>query len=75
ELADYVYCRDHVQVEESERAFRLDFSFARDIRRQFVTLLIADMQIREIRTPAGDVVSAAGGVFNVPIMKGLYRLA
>ncbi|KPJ59517.1 MAG: hypothetical protein AMJ46_10900 [Latescibacteria bacterium DG_63] len=74
ELAEYVYCRDNVEIEEEKEAFSFRATFSRDLRKKLVTLVIDDKKVRQIRTPDGDVVQGQQGVFNLPVLTGTYEM-
>jgi hypothetical protein len=74
ELAEYVYCRDNLKIEEREEGFTLSLPAGRDMTRRFVSVVVGREDVRQIVTPAGENVSGRGGVFTVPIHAGQYLL-
>lgn len=74
ELAEYVYCRDNVRIDEKERAFSLHAELSKDIGTKLITLIIDDENVQQVRTPSGDVVRGERGVFNLPVLAGTYEM-
>jgi hypothetical protein len=74
ELAEYVYCRDNVVIEEHEKGFSLRSALEKNVQKRLISLLISDERIDQVVTPDGKTVTGSNGVFNVPVGDGTYSL-
>jgi hypothetical protein len=74
ELAEYVYCRDNLRLEENEAGFALSLPDGRDLKRRLVSIVIDRADVKQVVTPAGGRVTGRDGTFTVPIMDGQYLM-
>ena len=74
ELAEYVYCRDNLRLEENEGGFTLSLPDGRDINRRLVSVVVGRADVKQVVTPSGERVTGCDGTFTVPVMDGQYSL-
>jgi len=74
ELAEYVYCRDRVKIDERDGGFTLSLPPGRELKRPLVSIVTGRGDVTHVVTPAGEHVPESGGACTVPIMDGMYSL-
>ncbi len=77
ELADYVYLRDHIeiQVNEKKNSFIINCPFKRDIKMNNLTLRINSINLEAILLPNGEKIEVRNNKVNIPIIQGEYSLS